>query len=78
MRFAYDIIREEPDAIWIEDLSNSVGCMSITNAAEYVIEDLIGKGLLFPGKRVYYTDTDGRIDELCHNGVAFTGFAPGL
>lgn len=78
MRFAYEVRRDESDAIWIEDLSNSVGCMSVTNAAEEVIQDLIANGLLSPGKRVYYTDTDGNIDELCHNGVAFTGFAPGI
>lgn len=77
MKFAYEIRRDEPDSIWIEDQANSIGCMSVTNAAEEVIRDLIRKGLLSSGKRVYYTDTEGRIDELCHNGMAFTGFAPG-
>jgi hypothetical protein len=29
-----------------------------------------------PGHRIFYIDTMGACDELCHNGVEFTGFAP--
>lgn len=78
IRFAYEVRRNEANGIWLDDLSHVVGCMSITNAAEAVIEDLRTHGLLSPDKRVYYSDTDGRIDELCHNGMVFTGFAPGV
>jgi len=74
MRFAYDVVRQEKNAIWIEDLSPAIGGMSITNAAEEVIQDLLKKNLISHGVRVYYTDTMGSIDELCHDGRAFIGF----
>ena len=77
MRFAYDIVKDRPDCIFIRDLANEVGCMSVTNAAEDVIEDLRQRGLLVEGKKVLYEDTMGEIDELKHDGTKFTGFAPG-
>jgi len=77
MKFAYDIVRDKPNKILITDRCDEHGCMSITNAAELVIEDLHKKGLLSPEKRVYYEDTMGAVDELCHDGEKFTGFAFG-
>lgn len=51
--------------------------MSVTNNAARVVRhlhDSIEGGL---GKRhVYYQDTMGRFDELCHDQGKFTGFAP--
>lgn len=77
MRFAYDILEDSDDNILIVDQSELYGCMSVTNAAELVIEDLFKRGLLSAGKRVYYEDTMGEVDELCHENGKFTGFAPG-
>lgn len=49
--------------------------MSVTNDAENVIADLAAEGLL-QGRAVLYRDTDGRWDELGHDGARFTGFRP--
>jgi hypothetical protein len=77
MKFAYEIIKNRPDCIYIRDLALEKGCMSITNAAEDVIEDLRQKGLLSAEKKVLYEDTMGEVDELKHDGTKFRGFAPG-
>lgn len=48
---------------------------TVTNAAEDVLLEL-GRELSLEGRRVIYRDTDGRWDELLHEGVHFRGFAP--
>ncbi len=48
--------------------------MTITNDAEAVVAEVAS---LYPGRRIFYTDTDGQIDELLHNAGKFAGFAPG-
>ena len=56
----------------VDDYSDSSPCKTVTNDAEYVI------GQIKPAKgvRVIYRDTDGRWDELKHDGAGlFTGFA---
>ena len=78
MKLSYAIVHTEPFAIWLEDVSHVTGGMSITNSAEEVIQDLLKSGLITAGKRVYYTDTDGVTDELCHDGSEFTGFSLGV
>lgn len=50
------------------------GSLSITNDAEEVVRHLLR---LFPSHRFFYTDTDGQVDELQHDGTRFTGFNPG-
>lgn len=78
MKYAYRIVDIVETHILLEDKCQDYGCMSLTNAAELVIQDLLEKGLTSAGKKVYYIDTEGRIDELCHDGKRFTGYAPGL
>jgi hypothetical protein len=46
---------------------------SITNDAERVVRDVLARA---PGHRIFYIDTMGNCDELCHDGTQFTGFAP--
>ncbi len=58
--------------IWIIDLDQGV---SITNNAERVVRSILG---WYDNHRIYYRDTDGRWDELVHDGRNFTGFAPGV
>lgn len=50
------------------------GAMTITNDAEEVVRHLLRT---FSGHRFFYTDTDGNLDELKHDGERFTGFGPG-
>lgn len=50
---------------------------TVTNAAEHVVAELHGKFGL-KGRRLFYYDSDGRRDELLHDGAGrFTGFGPG-
>lgn len=75
--FAYDVIEYTLDRVMLVDRCEEHGCMSITNAAEAVIDDLRERHMLEDNTRVYYKDTMGEVDELCHDGNQFTGFAPG-
>jgi hypothetical protein len=63
--------------VWQEDgviflIDNCDGCVSVTNAAEMVVQQVLKR---FQGP-IVYRDTDGHWDELKHNGVEFTGFGP--
>lgn len=49
---------------------------SITNSAAEVIADLDAKCGGLGVRRVYYRDSVGRYDELCHAKGIFSGFAP--
>lgn len=57
----------------VYDNANEAGTMSITNDADAVVQDCIRR---FGNVPIYYRDTDGRWDELEHNGEEFTTFAP--
>lgn len=72
-RFAanFDIVRIMGDRIFIVDLDD--GGKSITNDAEGVVKRLVKD---HPVKRIIYRDTDGRWDELLHDGREFRGFSP--
>jgi hypothetical protein len=50
--------------------------ISVTNDAEDVLLN-IHKAIGLTGKKVQYTDSDGRIDRLLHTGGVFTGFMAG-
>jgi hypothetical protein len=58
--------------IVVRDLDD--GGPSVTNAAEYVVERLSATFGGLAGKRIVYRDSDGRWDELVHDGRRFVGF----
>ena len=64
--------------VLLEDKANVAGSMSITNAAEEVVEDLIANGHVKHDTIIYYIDTEQRVDLLLHDGVKFTGFQSGF
>jgi hypothetical protein len=67
-----------PDnAVVIRDIGHDKGHLSITNDAEYVVKFLIRAGLLSTTTRLFYYDSEGTLDELCHDGSVFTGFKTG-
>lgn len=69
----YIIESESPKTLIISDVGTHH--MSITNDAEGVVKELHENNLLM-GRRLYYYDSDGRLDELKHDGNGkFTGFA---
>jgi hypothetical protein len=49
--------------------------MSVTNDAEAVVGEVLGM-VDAPIKRIVYRDTEGRWDELKHDGRRFVGFWP--
>ena len=60
--------------IHVVDLN--LGNMSVTNDAEAVIEEL-HKQVDLTDKKVQYTDSEGQVDRLLHEGGIFAGFAGG-
>lgn len=70
----YTVVHREREFVLIFD---NDGPVSITNAAECVVCEMLSNGRLFPGQRLFYRDTDGQVDELAHDGIKFTGFAFG-
>jgi hypothetical protein len=50
---------------------------SVTNDADWVIQELFDADKIPNGRRVFYWDSDGRFDELVHDGAGkFKHFAP--
>ena len=72
-RYNYNVILIQPEYVVIEDMCNIKGGMSITNAAEEVVDEVL-KNHLINNRRIFYIDTDGFESELQHNGKEFTGF----
>ncbi|AGH16008.1 hypothetical protein DVVG_00022 [Dunaliella viridis virus SI2] len=68
-RADFEIVAEEAETVFLMDMNR--GAMSITNDAEAVVAHC---HRFFPGKRIVYRDTEGRWDEICHNGGMFEGF----
>ena len=69
-----------PNAIVIRDAGHDQGFMSVTNDAENVVATVlrIAKRLNEPPTvRIFYYDSGGRLDELCHADGKFTEFKPG-
>jgi hypothetical protein len=83
-RATYEVLRPEDhdlvcDAVVV--LRDLDGRVSVTNDAEAVVREVLGwkGGWAANGerRRILYFDTDGRLDELLHDGQRFLGFAPG-
>jgi hypothetical protein len=86
-RAVYTLEKITPEFVVIRDQCNHYpDAMSVTNDAERVVGHLLraeitsrsplGGQALMNGQRILYYDTDGELDELCHDGLKFTGFAP--
>ncbi len=50
---------------------------TVTDDAEDVVERLTRHGLLPAGRRLFYENSEGRVDEILHDRGRFLGFAPG-
>lgn len=68
----YVVVRVTDKSIFIEDVGHTHK-ISVTNDAEAVVYKLVNE---YGDKRIVYKDSDGRWDELLHDGDQFTGFAP--
>jgi hypothetical protein len=46
--------------------------MTVTNDAEAVVAHLMHAGDLSYGQRLFYFDSEDKLDEICHDGTKFT------
>lgn len=73
----FEIVEDSPDRLTIRDLGPWHKFRTVTNDAENVVPELFRRGLLPPGKRLFYFDSHGDLDEILHADGRFTGFWPG-
>jgi len=73
-RANYDIVERTPQAVTLRDLGPWDKYLTITNAAEDVIEELSKKGVLKNDQRLLYFDSANELTELLHKNGKFTGF----
>ena len=73
----YSIVVAGPDQIVIRDVGPWDKYLTVTNDAENVVRELAVQGLLPAGRRLFYYDSGGRLDELLVKDGTFVGFAPG-
>src|SRR5579885_3128206 len=74
---SYEIVFSEttPPVLTIRDLGPWCEVPTITNDAQHVVRELHQKGFLKAGRKLHYYDSDGRLDELLHDGAGrFMGF----
>jgi hypothetical protein len=78
----YSIVAETNDSITIKDIGHKYNCPTVTNDAQWVVRDMYLRrslGIPIRPARLFYYDSEGRLDELLHDGYGnFTGFAPVL
>lgn len=70
------IERVEREYTLIRDVGHAEGRPTVTNRAEDVVAALagMGMGVLPPGRRLFYYDSEGHLDEIVHNAGRFVGF----
>lgn len=71
MVYAIKVLKVTDNYVLIKDRADEVYCMSVTNAAEKVVEDLCKE---YGDKCVFYYDTEGDLSELVHINGIFQGF----
>jgi hypothetical protein len=70
----FSIVEEDLLSVTIRDLGPWDKFKTVTNAAEFVVETLVAAGRLPEGKRLFYFDSEGELDELLIQGGRFAGF----
>lgn len=70
----YNTHDETADYITLVDLGPHDHYKTITNAAEWVVEQMVPR---LKGRKLYYIDTDGNTDQLLIHAGKFAGFISG-
>lgn len=70
----FTIVSKDAAQITLQDIGPWDVYPTITQNPEAVIEWLFYMGELPSGREVYYWDTEGRRDQITHDGRSFTGF----
>ena len=73
----FDVILVTDSYVLIEDNANKTQTMSVTNDAENVVEFLIENNIL-KDQKLFYVDTDGRVDQLVYENGEFKNFKAGF
>lgn len=76
-RTNYEIVEMTPERVVIRDLGPWHKYLTITNGAEGVVDELYKQGKLVYGQKLFYYDSEGRMDEITHQNGSFTGFKAG-
>lgn len=75
MRMAKYTVKVINDLMVIVFDDDAEGYPSVTNSADAVVNDLNSQVGGLGSRRVYYRDSVGRFDELCHTNGIFASFA---
>lgn len=76
-RASYQFESVTDEAVTIRDVGPWDEAPSVTNDAEAVVEELVAGGHLVGGRRLYYYDSEGVLDEIVVADGRFAGFRPG-
>jgi hypothetical protein len=68
---------EEETKLVIRDVGPWDQFPTVTNDAEDVVDRLVVEGQLPPGRRLFYIDSEGQMDQILVKEGKFAGFAPG-
>jgi len=68
---------EQTDPLTIRDVGPWDRYLSVTNAAEEVVEELVARGAVGREGEILYYDSEGHLDKLLVSDGQFMGFAPG-
>ena len=72
----FSVIKETDEFIFIDDTGGRSGSRTVTNDASFVLKMLCDEYDL-KNRRVFYKDTQGRIDELVRKDGCFCTFMAG-
>jgi len=70
----YRVTNETDKFITLVDLGPHDEYKTITNAAEWVVAQMVDR---LKGRKLYYFDTQGNIDQILIHDGKFAGFVPG-
>jgi hypothetical protein len=76
LRCKFQVVAIDRESVTIRDVGGTVEQMTVTNDAENVVAELRRSGVLPIGKRLFYYDSDGQLDEILVDVSGFRGFAP--
>jgi hypothetical protein len=73
----FALAKETDQFVYIIDRGNHSQSKTVTNDVEWVLSELNDLIEGFDKKRLFYMDSEGRIDEILHTGKTFNDFKAG-
>jgi len=73
----FKLEKETDSFVYIVDWGHNRNCRTVTNDVEWVLSELSDLVDYFDKKRVFYMDSDQKIDEIIHSGKHFISFKAG-